>query len=162
MANIKAPGKQCNRTAHFAGDPGWHAPESSDVLSSRFPNLDREFLLQPSSSSELRCTASAWAKVIGLEGCHYGRGKVSASIQGNRYFELRSVPHGSAGIDLLGSARSQSMRGVRAGRDLEQDPPRSVRLVTAGARAECLTCRNNNLIAGAADALESCPDKLFS
>ena len=42
MANIKAPSKQCNRTAHFAGDPGWHAPESSDVLSSRFPNLDRE------------------------------------------------------------------------------------------------------------------------
>ena len=44
MANIKAQSKQCNRKAHFIGGPDWHAPESSDVLSSRFPNLDREFL----------------------------------------------------------------------------------------------------------------------
>lgn len=44
MANIKAQGKQCSRTAHFTVGPGWRAPESSDVLSSRFSNLDREFL----------------------------------------------------------------------------------------------------------------------
>jgi len=43
MGNIKAQSKQCNRKAHFIGGPDWHAPESSDVLSSRFPNLDREF-----------------------------------------------------------------------------------------------------------------------
>ena len=72
MANIKAPGKQCNRTAHFAGDPGWHAPESSDVLSSRFPNLDREFLF-----NRVFIRITMYCKRLGesdwpRRGCHYG------------------------------------------------------------------------------------------
>ena len=72
MANIKAHGKQCNRTAQFTGGPGWRALESSDVLSRRFPNLDREFLfnrvVHPNYDVLQAPGQSDWAS----RGCHDG------------------------------------------------------------------------------------------